>query len=99
VTAVDSSVLTRLPPPHRVEPGVVPGFLIQQAPEPWLGPPPGTLPRLLDAQAAAGLAGGATCGGLVAFSAEQAGEPLVTLDERAIRPYAALGVEFRLLGR
>ena len=86
------SVLTRLPAPHRLAPGLV-GELLSHAFE--------EAPLVLDALehrkflsdvAEAGLAGGAVYDALIARTAVRHHASLVTADERAARTYEAMGV-------
>ncbi len=53
--------------------------------------------RALEALAAGAISGGATYDGLVAATAVEAGLPLLTLDRRARRTYAAVGADVRYL--
>jgi predicted nucleic acid-binding protein len=91
------SVLTRLPPPHRVAGDLVRDFLAARFPDPYVAldaPAYGTLiPRLVQL----GISGGATYDALVAATARAARETLVSCDRRAAQTYERVGVEFRLL--
>jgi predicted nucleic acid-binding protein len=91
------SVLTRLPPPHRVAGDLVRDFLAARFPDPYVtldAPAYGDLiPRLVQL----GISGGATYDALVAATARAAGETLVSCDRRAAQTYERVGVEFRLL--
>lgn len=91
------SVLTRLPRGRAVSGDIAAGLLRMNF---------DGLPLTLDAIARsrlprrladAGITAGATYDGLVALEAEAHEELLLTLDERAVRTYTALGVPFRLL--
>lgn len=92
------AVLTRLPPPHRLSPDVASQLLLGWFPASRvLAARGGLQTELVRRLAGEGIAGGATYDGLVALTAAQHGEPLVTRDERAVRTYEALGIEYRLL--
>jgi predicted nucleic acid-binding protein len=92
------SVLTRLPPPHRLS-----GDAVAELVSAWF-PPTETLapsPRLsrgiVERCAALGLSGGAVYDALVGLTAAEAGETLLTRDDRAARTYTALDVAFETL--
>jgi predicted nucleic acid-binding protein len=91
------SVLTRLPPPHRVAAHLVRDFLAARFPEPYValdGEAYGALiPRLVEL----GISGGAAYDALVAATARAAGETLISCDRRAAHTYERVGVDFRLL--
>ena len=92
------SVLTRLPAPHRMTPGVVASFLDRS----FRGRAAFALPaaeqqRLVATCAARGLAGGAVTDALIAATCAHAGLKLLTLDSRALPAYAMLGVDHELL--
>jgi predicted nucleic acid-binding protein len=91
------SVLTRLPAPHRAPPDVVSKFLENRFPEGWLSLPSKACAALVSRLAAAGIVGGATYDALVAAAAAHAGATLATCDQRAIRAYEAIGVQYRLV--
>jgi len=91
------SVLTRMPPGVRRSPGDVATILDHDFPA----------SRFLDASDAsaltreladAGIAGGEVYDALVGAAARAHGLPLLTRDRRASGTYAALGVQFRLIG-
>ncbi len=89
------SVLTRLPPPHRVPATTAAEVLQRRFPD-------GSLPQagtagLLGRLAAAGVSGGAAYDGLVAVTAASRDALLLSRDRRAAPVYAALGVRFELL--
>lgn len=91
------SVLTRLPPPHRVAPGVA-RRLIESAFAGRVLPLPGeTADGLLGELATHGIAGGATYDAVIAATARAAGATIVTLDRRAVVTYDRLGVAVRIL--
>lgn len=92
------SVLTRLPPPHRLNADVAHDVLRR-----WFPPAAvltvgaGLQREAIDRLHDAGIEGGGVYDGLVALTASAHGERLVTRDRRAVRTYEALGVEFDLL--
>jgi predicted nucleic acid-binding protein len=90
------SVLTRLPPPHRVSPQTAAAYLKACFTEPLLGVPAGDYRRIVDHAVDGAIAGGAVYDAVVAWSAKRAGATLLTRDQRAIPVYEAVGVEFEL---
>ena len=92
------SVLTRLPPPHRVPAPIAAAFLRERFPGPPLALPGASQRDLVDFAAGAGLLGGAIYDALVAATARHASATLLTRDRRAIPVYEAVGVRFELLG-
>ena len=88
------SVLTRLPPPHRVSPEVVVSFLEQTFAARWLTLSAVEHAALLREAAGKGVGGGALYDAVIAATARQAGATLLTRDRRATRVYSALGVPF-----
>lgn len=91
------SVLTRLPPPHRVKAGVVRDFLDARFPEPSLSLSAAGHRALVDQMAEAGISGGAVYDALVAAVARAENATLVTLDRRATITYQLLGARFEQL--
>ncbi|HEY3142437.1 MAG TPA: PIN domain-containing protein [Acidimicrobiales bacterium] len=87
--------LTRYPR-HRVAPKQAVALLDRAFPNRYLLSKGGT-DRLLGALAAGAIHGGATYDGLIAATAAEAGLPLLTLDRRAARTYAAVGAEVHYL--
>ena len=92
------SVLTRLPPPHRMDPRSVRHLLLAS-----FGEAPLTLggeahAALLDELVDAGVSGGATYDALIGVTAASHGALLLTRDARAVRIYAALGVRVQMVG-
>ena len=86
-----------MPPPHRAPSRLVLEFLDAQfdgTPVALTSLGYGEVLREADAS---GIAGGAIYDALVAFTAREAGVPLVSMDRRAARTYRALAVEHRLL--
>jgi len=90
------SVLTRLPEPHRVEPSLVVTALEQRF-DTFLQLDDETLCRVPSVLAAAGVRGGSTYDGVIALTASHHDATLLTLDERALATYRAVGVSIRLL--
>jgi predicted nucleic acid-binding protein len=91
------SVLTRLPPPHRVEGSLVRDFLAARFPDPLLRLSPRSCREFLMQLPEHGIAGGAAYDALVAATAAANGAELVTCDRRALRIYESYGVRIRLL--
>jgi predicted nucleic acid-binding protein len=92
------SVLTRLPPPHRVAPAAVHAYLADIASsEVYLTLDALAHRGLIDRLAERNVTGGATYDALVALTATAAGATLLTRDVRAIRTYDRLRVEYELL--
>jgi hypothetical protein len=54
--------------------------------------------ELLGVAATERIVGGAVYDALVALTAREAGAELLTLDERAVRTYELLGIDFQLVG-
>ncbi len=91
------SVLTRLPPPHRVVPGLAAEFLRQVATDTPLTLPAEEVARLPHLLSDRGISGGAAYDALIAVTALHHGAELVSLDARAAATYRALGAAHRLL--
>jgi predicted nucleic acid-binding protein len=91
------SVLTRLPPPHRVAGHLVRDFLAARFPHPYVGLGGayyhGLIPRLVEL----GISGGAVYDALIAATARAADETLLSCDRRAAQTYERIGVTFRLI--
>lgn len=93
------AVLTRLPPPHRLPHAVAAELLLEWfPPRRVLAADEGLQADLVARLSAQGVAGGASYDGLIALTADQHGEPLLTRDARAVRTYEALGIEHHLIG-
>lgn len=92
------SVLTRLPPPHRVSPEAVHGFLVARFPEPPLQADDASYLPFLEETVRVGIAGGAVYDAVVAHVARGHDAVLVTRDLRAIPTYERLGVAFERVG-
>lgn len=92
------SVLTRLPAPHRMSPGVVSEFLtLAYGKHAVVGLSAAAHRKLVGTCAAQGLSGGSVYDALIAATCIDAGLTLLTLDARARATYAALGVAHQLL--
>lgn len=91
------SVLTRLPPPHRVKATLVAAFLESRLFQPPLELPASAHQALVKEASEKDITGGAVYDALVAATARQAGATLLTRDRRAARTYEALGVTFRMV--
>ncbi len=91
------SVLTRLPPPHRVPAHLVRDFLVARFPDPYVGLDSphyhGLILRLVEL----GISGGAVYDALIAATARAADDLLVSCDRRAAQVYERIGVRFRLI--
>lgn len=91
--AVESySVLTRLPPPHRVQPSIVHTFLIERFSEPLLTLSATGYQELLATIASGQILGGPAYDALIAFTAAEHDAILLSLDQRAAATYDAVGV-------
>lgn len=91
------SVLTRLPPPHRVSAQLVRDFLNVRFPEPYVGLDAGNFGALIPRLVELDISGSAAYDALVAATAQAAGDILISCDRRAAQTYERIGVEFRLL--
>lgn len=91
------SVLTRLPPPHRVAPAVVHAFLADVASADYLTLDARPHRELISYLAVHKITGGATYDALVGSTAKAAGATLLTRDRRAVRTYELLQVEYELV--
>lgn len=92
------SVLTRLPAPHRFEPGVARDLLRSTFAGAPLTMEGGAQGGLLDRLVEAGVSGGAAYDGLIGITAAHHGALLLSRDQRAAGVYARLGVRFELIG-
>jgi predicted nucleic acid-binding protein len=90
------SVLTRVPEPGRLAPGLA-AEAIADIIDSVISLPESSRLRLPSALAKLGISGGATYDGLIALTASHHGATLLTLDSRAARTYTACGVDFNLL--
>jgi len=91
------SVLTRLPPPHRMPPATVVSFLVDRFDEPWLILPPAAHAAFLREAAEKAITGGALYDALIGATVRHAGATLLTRDRRAARVYDSVGVTFRFV--
>lgn len=91
------SVLTRLPPPHRVPGTVVRVFVETRFPDPFLRLGARAFRAFVLELAANGVTGGAAYDALVAATAAGSGVELVTCDRRALPLYQRYGVRARLV--
>lgn len=90
------SVITRMPPGARRSPAVVRALLDRNFPGAWFLDAPDTA-TLTAELARLGIAGGAVYDALVGAAARRHGVHLLTSDARALRTYAALGVQAGLI--
>ena len=91
------SVLTRLPPPHRVPGELVREFLAARFPRPLLRLSPQAYRDFLLGLPEHGVSGGASYDALVAATAASHGAELVSCDRRAAPVYERYGVRTHLL--
>jgi predicted nucleic acid-binding protein len=93
------AVLSAPAGPYPALPGDVVAYLEQFLEREPIGIAPAAYPDAIGELSAAGVAGGAVYDGLIGLSSKRHGAELVSLDVRAARTYARLGVEVRLLTR
>lgn len=91
------SVLTRLPPPHRIAPVAVHAYLADITSSNYLALDACSYRGLTDHLAEHDVTGGATYDALVGFTAKAAGAKLLTRDPRAVETYERLRVEVELV--
>lgn len=91
------SVLTRLPPPHRVAPAAAHTYLAEVATGDYLVLDARSYRQLIEQLAEHRMNGGADYDALVGLTAKVAGARLLTRDERAIRTYELLDVDYELV--
>lgn len=92
------SVLTRLPSPHRLDGDVARRLLAGRFAAGDILTASASLQRsVLQQLADLGVEGGAVYDGLVALTARQHAETLLTRDRRAVRTYDLLQVEYELI--
>ncbi|SRX93918.1 hypothetical protein [Frankia symbiont of Datisca glomerata] [Mycobacterium shimoidei] len=91
------SVLTRLPPPHRVAPVAVHAYLADVTSRDYLTLDARSYRVLIDRLAENGITGGATYDALVGLTSKAAGATLLTRDQRAVGTYERLHVEYELV--
>ena len=87
------SVLTRLPPPHRVASELAADYLERIAPGALVTLRANRYKQLVRV----GVSGGAIYDALVAMTAKEAGLTLATLDRRAVPTYERVGVGHELI--
>jgi predicted nucleic acid-binding protein len=91
------SVLTRLPPQHRVPAAVARAYLDEAFVLPLVALTSKGFARMLDVAVTEAITGGAVYDAIVAATAQEAGAMLLTLDQRAIGTYQRLGADYRLV--
>ncbi len=91
------SVLTRLPPPHRVSPSIAARWLDERFSATLLRPAPDTVASLPSLVATLDIKGGSVYDALIGLTVRDAGADLLTRDERAARTYDRLDVAYTLL--
>lgn len=91
------SVLTRMPPPLRLDATAAAAIINARLPSSRVALEADGYASSLDTLAAAHVSGGATYDGLIALAALERDLMLVSRDLRAARTYRALGVQFQLL--
>lgn len=91
------SVLTRLPPPHRVPGDVVGQFLKARFPNPYLRLGVRAYRNFIRGLPGRKVSGGAAYDALVAATAVDANAELITCDRRALPIYKQYGVHARFL--
>lgn len=91
------SVLTRLPPPFRADPGLVGEYLRRRHPGARLVLPAAARTHLIEDLADSAVSGGAVYDALIALTAKRNERVLVTCDERALSLYERIGVSVRAL--
>jgi predicted nucleic acid-binding protein len=93
------SVLTRLPPPHRISSEIAAIYVDKiLARRPVLALPAAEVRRLIATCAGRGLGGGAVYDALIATTCLEGSIKLLTLDARARKTYESLGVDHELVG-
>ena len=90
------SVLSRLPPPHRISAAAARGLIEANFPA-TRHLDPDQASSALSVLATAGVAAGAVYDGLVALAALAADQLLISCDQRALTTYRAVGVRFEIL--
>jgi predicted nucleic acid-binding protein len=91
------SVLTRLPPPHRLTSADAAALLAARLPARYATLDASKYAKAPARLATAGVSEGATYDGLIALTALEHDLELLTRDRRAARTYRALDVPYRLL--
>ncbi|MEX1295123.1 MAG: type II toxin-antitoxin system VapC family toxin [Candidatus Limnocylindrales bacterium] len=91
------SVLTRLPPPHRVSGGQVAEYLAETFGERQIALSADCLRGLVPELVELGITGGASYDAVIAITTREHDGELLTLDARARRTYELVGVKARLI--
>ena len=91
------SVLTRLPPPHRVSGDLVRDFLAARFIQPYLRLGEQAYRDFILGLVDHGISGGAAYDALVAATAAASGAELLTCDKRAVAVYERYGLQVKLL--
>jgi predicted nucleic acid-binding protein len=91
------SVLTRLPPPHRISGEIVRDFLVARFPQPLLRLSESAYRAFIVGLVDHGVTGGAAYDALVAATAAGCGADLVSCDRRALIVYERYGVRTHFL--
>ncbi len=91
------SVLTRLPPPHRLASADAAKLLDARLPSTYVALSASEHAKAHTRLAAAGVSGGATYDGAIALTALAYNLEILTRDKRAQRTYRALNVPYQLL--
>lgn len=91
------SVLTRLPPPHRVAPAAVHAYLTGITASDYLTLDARASREVINHLAAHDVTGGATYDALIGLTVKSTGATLLTRDLRAVTTYERLLVEFELV--
>lgn len=93
------STLTRLPEPFRTPGSVAAEYLKRRFATRWLFPPEHDVTALAEQLSSGGIVGGASYDALVAITVRAHNALLRTLDQRALRTYQSIGVDFEVLSR
>jgi len=91
------SVLTRLPPPHRVRPKLAHDFITARFRRPFVALAADGYRALIPRLAELGLTGGAAYDALVGATVAAARASLISCDVRAAATYERFGVDYRLI--
>lgn len=97
VLAESYARMTGMPGRHRLVPVVAGQVLTDMFPDAPLTLSAGGHVRIIDVMAGLGVPGGAVFDCLIAETAREHGATLVSLDRRAAKNYAAVGVQFVLI--
>lgn len=92
------SVLTRLPPPHRIAADIAASWLQERLQGRAVRPKATSVITLPETAASLGISGGAIYDALIGLTARDADAPLLTRDLRAVRTYELLGVRSVVVG-